>query len=176
MMIKLDFDAQTWLWWLHLIVMAEDLISGLKGLFEANYIDIPEAKLDVVAEMTEKVEELEKQLNEQIEKNHSLRDSNSALKVEQAFAEMSEGLVETQVEKLRTLSEGVSYDSAVDYKNKLTVIKETYFPSSPKLVAESTILTEEVSSEPDDGYVAPTSGPMAAYVKAATKMSKSTNQ
>lgn len=158
------------------VEMAEELISGLKGLFEANYIDIPEAKLDVVAEMTEKVEELEKQLNEQIEKNHSLRDSNSALKVEQAFAEMSEGLVETQVEKLRTLSEGVSYDSAVDYKNKLTVIKETYFPSSPKLVAESTILTEEFSSEPDDGYVAPTSGPMAAYVKAATKMSKSTNQ
>jgi hypothetical protein len=154
------------------IEMAEDLISGLKGLFEANYIDIPEAKLDVVAEMTEKVEELEKQLNEQIEKNHCLRDNNNALKVEQAFAEMSEGLVETQVEKLRTLSEGVSYDSAVDYKNKLTVIKETYFPSSPKLVAESTILTEEFSSEPDDGYVAPTSGPMAAYVKAATKLSK----
>ena len=157
------------------VEMAEDLISGLKGLFEANYIDIPEAKLDVVAEMTEKVEELEKQLNEQIEKNHSLRDSNSALKVEQAFAEMSEGLVETQVEKLRALSEGVSYDSDVDYKNKLTVIKETYFPTSPKPVAESTILTEEFSSEPDDGYVAPTSGPMAAYVKAATKLSKNTN-
>ena len=157
------------------VEMAEDLISGLKGLFEANYIDIPEAKLDVVAEMTEKVEELEKQLNEQIEKNHSLRDSNSALKVEQAFAEMSEGLVETQVEKLRALSEGVSYDSDVDYKNKLTVIKETYFPTSPKPVAESTILTEEFSSEPDDGYVAPTSGPMAAYVKAATKLSKNSN-
>ena len=155
--------------------MAEDLISGLKGLFEANYIDIPEAKLDVVAEMTEKVEELEKQLNEQIEKNHSLRDSNSALKVEQAFAEMSEGLAETQVEKLRALSEGVSYDSDVDYKNKLAVIKETYFPSSPKLAVESTILTEEFSSEPDDGYVAPTSGPMAAYVKAATKLSKNSN-
>ena len=157
------------------IEMAEDLISGLKGLFEDNYIDIPEAKLDVVAEMTEKVEELEKQLNEQIEKNHSLRDHNSALKVEQAFSSMSEGLAETQVEKLRTLSEGVSYDSAVDYKNKLAVIKETYFPSSPKLAAESTILTEEFSSEPDDGYVAPTSGPMAAYVKAATKLSKNSN-
>ena len=155
--------------------MAEDLISGLKGLFEDNYIDIPESKLDVVAEMTEKVEELEKQLNEQIEKNHSLRDHNSALKVEQAFSSMSEGLAETQVEKLRTLSEGVSYDSAVDYKNKLAVIKETYFPSSPKLAVESTILTEEFSSEPDDGYVAPTSGPMAAYVKAATKLSKNSN-
>jgi hypothetical protein len=55
------------------------------------------------------------------------------------------------------------------------VIKETYFPTSPKPVAESTILTEEFSSEPDDGYVAPTSGPMAAYVKAATKLSKNSN-
>jgi hypothetical protein len=157
------------------VEMAEDLISGLKGLFEANYIDIPETKVDVVAEMTEKVEELENKLNEQIEKNHSLREKNAALKVEKTFAEMTEGLAETQIEKLRTLSEGVSYDSPKDYKNKLNVIKETYFPSSPKPVAESTILTEEFSSESEDGYVVPTSGPMAAYVKAATKLSKSAN-
>jgi hypothetical protein len=158
------------------VEMAEDLISGLKGLFESNYIDIPETKVDVVAEMTEQVEELEKQLNEQLEKNRDLKEKNTALKVKNAFVEMTEGLAETQVEKLRTLSEGVSYDSAKDYKNKLKVIKETYFPTSPKAVVESTVLTEEFSSESEDGYVEPTSGPMAAYVKAATKLSKTANQ
>jgi hypothetical protein len=126
--------------------------------------------------MADKVEELEKQLNEQIEKNHNLREDYNTLKIERTFAEMTEGLAETQIEKLRTLSEGVSYDSAMDYKNKLNVIKETYFPSSPKSFVESTILTEEFSSESENGYVEPTSGPMAAYVRAATKLSKSTNQ
>lgn len=158
------------------VEMAEDLISGLKGIFEANYIEIPETKVDVVAEMTEKVEELEAKLNEQIEKNHDLKEKNTALKVEKAFIETTEGLAETQVEKLRTLVEGVSYDSAKDYKNKLNVIKETYFPSSPKQPEESTIvLTEEVSSESESDYVEPTSGPMAAYVKTATRLSKATN-
>jgi hypothetical protein len=159
------------------VEMAEDLISGLKGLFEANYIEIPETKVDVVAEMTEKVEELEQKLNEQIEKNHDLKEKNTALKVEKAFLEMTEGLAETQVEKLRTLVEGVSYDSAKDYKSKLSVIKETYFPSSPKQPEESTVvLTEEVSSESESEYVEPTSGPMAAYVKTATRLSKTANQ
>jgi hypothetical protein len=156
------------------IEMAEELINGLKGLFEENYIDIPETKIDVVAEMAERVEELEAKLNEEIEKNHNLKESNLALSVEQTFNDMTEGLIETQVEKLRILSEGVSYASPIDYKNKLAVIKETYFPSSPKAKTESTILTEEFTSDSND-YVEPTSGPMAAYVKAATKMSKHSN-
>jgi hypothetical protein len=157
------------------VEMAEELISGLKGLFEANYIDIPEAKIDVVAEMTDKVEELEAKLNETVEKNRELKEKNTALKIQTAFIEATEGLAETQVEKLRALSEGVSYDSAKDFKNKLTVIKETYFPSSPKAVTESAILTEEFTSESEGDYVEPT-GQMAAYVKAATKLSKNLNQ
>lgn len=158
------------------VEMAEDLISGLKGLFEANYIDIPETRVDVVAEMTEQVEELEAKLNEEIQKNHELKERNTSLKVEKAFSDISEGLAETQVEKLRTLVEGVSYDSAKDYRNKLNVIKETYFPSSPKQPEESTVvLTEEVSPDQESDYVEPTSGPMAAYVKTATRLSKTSN-
>jgi hypothetical protein len=156
------------------IEMAEDLITGLKGLFEANYINLPEESLDVVAEMTEEIDSLKNMINEQAEKIHDLKEQNTSLKVEKSFAEMTEGLAETQVEKLRTLVEGVSYDSANDYKKKLGMIKETYFPSSPKKeVTEASItLTEEVSSDSDNEYVIPTSGPMAAYVKTATRLSK----
>lgn len=157
------------------IGMAEDLISSLKDVFEANYIDIPETKVDVVAEMTEQVEDLESQLNEQIEKNIALKEENAAIKVAFSFSEMTEGLAETQVEKLKALSEHISYDSVNDYKNKLSVIKETYFPTSRKPATEATILTEEFAFESENEYVAPTSGPMAAYVKAATKLSKNSN-
>lgn len=154
--------------------MADELITGLKSLFEANYIELPEDKVDVVAEMTETIEELEAKLNEQIEKNHQLKEKNSSLKVEKAFSEMTEGLAETQVEKLRTLSEGISYDSPKEYKNKLQVIKETYFPSSPKQPTENSVLTEEVSVDDESDYVEPTNGRMAAYVNTAKKLSKST--
>jgi hypothetical protein len=156
------------------VEMAEDLITGLKGLFEANYINLPEESLDVVGEMTEEIDSLKKKINEQAEKIHDLKEKNTSLKVEQSFAKMTEGLAETQVEKLRTLAEGVSYDSAKDYKKKLGMIKETYFPSSPKKeVTEASItLTEEVSSDSDNEYVEPTYGPMAAYVKTATRLSK----
>ena len=63
---------------------------------------------------------------------------------------MTEGLAETQVEKLKALSEHISYDSVNDYKNKLSVIKETYFPTSRKPATEATILTEEFASESEN--------------------------
>ena len=44
-------------------------MAGLKNLFEDHYIDIPEAKVDVVEELAAKNEELQGQLNAEMEKN-----------------------------------------------------------------------------------------------------------
>ena len=52
--------------------IVEDFITGLKGLFEEHYIDIPEDKVDVIGELTEKVDELESALNEQISRGIEL--------------------------------------------------------------------------------------------------------
>ncbi len=51
--------------------IAEDFISGLKGLFEDHYIDVPDEKYDILEANLTKIEELEEKLNKQMEKNVS---------------------------------------------------------------------------------------------------------
>jgi hypothetical protein len=151
------------------VEMADEFILGLKSLFESNYIAIPEDKIDVVAEMSEEVEYLKKKLNEKTTKIVKLKEEKQVLKAEKIFTKMTEGLTKTNVEKLRTLSEGLSFDNAEDYKKKFGLVKETYFPTKKTSAAVST-LTEEVDL--DDSDETPASGPMAAYINAASRLSK----
>ena len=57
--------------------IAEDFISGLKKLFSEHYIDVPDEKYDVLEAQATKIEDLEKKLNEQIEKNVELNKDNA---------------------------------------------------------------------------------------------------
>jgi hypothetical protein len=132
--------------------MAEELIVGLKNIFEANYIEIPETKVDVVAEMTDHIEELQARLSE----------------VADIFDTISEGLAKTQAEKLRVLAEGITYESADDFAHKVNIIKESYFPSTK---TASRVLTEETFDASDEDYSEPT-GQMAAYINAVNKSVK----
>src|SRR5210317_1924097 len=52
--------------------IAEDFIGGLKKLFEDHYIDVPDEKYNVLEDQASKIEELNKKLNESIEKNVEL--------------------------------------------------------------------------------------------------------
>ena len=119
--------------------ITEDFMDGLKNLFAENYIEIPEDKLDVLEQLTAKVEELEDKLNAQVSENIELSKSISQYNVQEIFAEVSEGLVMTQAEKLRQLAEGIDYDTVDNYRKKLLLVKENYFPTQQ--VAVST--TEE---------------------------------
>ena len=48
--------------------IAESFMSALKGVFTEHYMDIPEEKYDMVEGMSEKLDEMETKLNEQIDK------------------------------------------------------------------------------------------------------------
>lgn len=151
--------------------MAEQFMSGLKDLFESNYVQIPdEAELDVVSEMSEAIEELESALNEKTEELINLKKMNEELSVNLHFESLSEGLAETQVEKLRTLCEGISYDSAEEFMEKASIIKESYFHSKAKS-SDDSLLNEEVEYE---GNETPTNvaGPMKDYLAVASRLSK----
>lgn len=151
--------------------MAEQFMSGLKDLFESNYVQIPdEAELDVMSEMTETIEELESALNEKTEELIALKNLNEELSVSLYFETLSEGLAETQIEKLRTLCEGISYDNVEEFVEKASIIKESYFPSKTKS-SDDSLLNEEVEYE---GNETPTnvSGPMKHYLEVASRLSK----
>ena len=83
--------------------ISESFMMGLKNLFEAHYIDMPDEKYDMVAELNSKVAGLESQLNEEIRKNVDYSNRLQGSYCGEIFNEMSQGLAATQVEKLRTL-------------------------------------------------------------------------
>ena len=126
--------------------IAEDFIGGLKNLFIEHYIDIPEDKVDVVSEMAQKVAQLEDALNEQIKKGIDLtKELNEQKKVEAVY-EACEGLPQTQVEKLKSLAEGVEFTTEDEFATKLETLKSSYFKESV-VVAEDSALDEVLIEE-----------------------------
>jgi hypothetical protein len=126
--------------------IVEDFITGLKGLFEEHYIDIPEDKVDVIGELTEKVDELESALNEQINRGIELSQALNEQKKIEAIYTACEGLSQTQVEKLKSLAEGVEFTTEEEFVTKMETLKESYFKSDVK-VASTAALDDEVHIE-----------------------------
>ena len=128
--------------------MTESFLEGMKSLFEDHYVQIPEDKYDVLNSMVDKLDEMESKLNEQIDRNVALNRRLAESTADVIFADVAEGLADTQKEKLATLAENVEFESETDYREKLDTLKESYFPSktsAPKNTSEN--LSEEVSTE-----------------------------
>ena len=112
--------------------MTESFLQGMKGLFEDHYVSIPDDKYDVLESMVNKLDDMEGKLNEQIEKNISLNKRLGESTADGIFSEVSEGLAETQKEKLRSLAEGIEFEGEDAYREKIVTLKEGYFPSTNK--------------------------------------------
>ena len=128
--------------------MTESFLSGMKSLFEDHYVTIPEEKYDVLNSMVDSFDEMENKLNEQIDRNVALNRRLAESTADVIFADVAEGLADTQKEKLATLAENVEFESETDYREKLGTLKESYFPSktsAPKSTSEN--LSEEVSTD-----------------------------
>jgi len=123
--------------------ITEGFIDGLKSLFQEHYIEIPEDKVDVLGEMATKVDELEEKLNSVMQENIDLISQLSENTREKILADVSEGLAATQIEKLAALAEGVDFDTPDNFKKKMEIVKENYFPS----VNSTKQLFEEVEEE-----------------------------
>ena len=109
--------------------ITEGFISGLKNLFEEHYITIPEDKVDVVDDLFGKIEDLEKELNEQIQKGVEMNNELSKFKREKVLQSITSGLSDTQAEKVADLAEGVEDEDVETFEKKVEVIKENYFPT-----------------------------------------------
>lgn len=150
--------------------VAESFMDGLKGLFESHYISVPDEKYDLLEASLTKVTEMETQINEQIQRNIGLKKELLENTCAGIFTEVSAGLVDTEVEKLRSLAEGIEYDDADQYKEKLNVLKESYFNKSNPDASnyeEAETLTEETTEKTE-----PSSGPMSQYMSAISKHSR----
>ena len=143
--------------------ITESFISGLKNLFAEHYVDVPEEKYDVLGEMQAQLDELASRLDETLAANVELHASNVELQKESVLTVVAEDLAKTDAEKLRSLVADVEFENADIFEEKLTVIKENYFPKNKTLSEERL----------DDGYeneFIETSASVNQYVKALDAM------
>lgn len=166
----LDYVVQEWMKENELAIerglkgeISEDFIAGLKQLFEDHYIDVPDEKYDVLEAQSKKIEELEEQLNLQIEKDKELHSEIGELTKDSIIKDVSDDLVDTEVEKFKGLVEDVDYSDAESYKTKLETLKESYFPKRAEEQSTNEISDDEAVKEVE------TSGKMAEYMSAISK-------
>lgn len=150
--------------------ITESFIEGLKNLFAESYIEVPEEKLDILGEMQTRLEELEESLESVQAENIKLNNMIEEAHIEASFEDIAEGLADTQVEKLRSLSEGIEYSSHEEYTEKLKIIKNQYFSESSS-ESNSGLINEENSVGSNEHYDEPTAIPdeMKSYVQAISK-------
>ena len=126
------------------VEIMESFMTGLKTVFEENYVDVPEEKVNLYGEALADLEEKDAKLNEQFEANIQLSNMVEELEKEIILKDVTEGLTISQSEKVRSLSEGLEYTNREDMMNKITLIKDNYFPSDT--IVESVVLSESATT------------------------------
>ena len=146
--------------------ITEDFMVGLKNLFEEHYISIPDDKVDAVESMAASIREMEERLDEQVKSNVKLQARLNESARTTILATVSEGLADTQKDKLSKLAEAVEFVSEEDFTKKVTTFKEAYFKENAPAPA-----TSEVADEtPVEGVEAPATNPaMDAYTAALAR-------
>jgi len=146
--------------------IAESFIDGLRDLFIEHSINLPEEETDILADMAEALQETENNLNEAINESIELRQALEGLKAEKILESFSNGLTDTQAEKLRTLAEGVEFADADEFGRKVEIIKEQYF-GGKSVLNESTDGIDPI--ELDNGSTVKIDPAMALYADAISK-------
>ncbi len=145
----------------------ESFVTGMKSLFEEHYIEVPEERYDVLAEMEETVASLEEKLNEQLASNVELTKQIAESKRAEIIRTIGDGLSATETEKFQGLAEELSYEDVETFTKKVQTIRENYFTTKAAAEVKSVVtdapvenLTEEVKiSDPK----------MSAYLSALAK-------
>jgi hypothetical protein len=143
-------------------------MTSLQSVFKEHYIEVPEGKVDLVDELNEQVNELEETLNKTTEDNIKLHSSVQAFERKEVVREQSEGLAETEAEKLASLVEDIEFDNRETFENKVKTVKESYFKGE---VTESVDEVDSLLGE-DNADESVISDSMSRYTQAITKFNK----
>jgi hypothetical protein len=154
--------------------LTEDFISGLKQLFEEHYVEVPEDKFDVVEELANRLDEMEDKLNEEVASNIGAQQDIEELQREKIISEASKDLADTQIEKLKALSEDVDFESIETFQEKVSTLKESYFGEGKvEMISDDSAVVSEDADFSGAGDVAqPVNEGMSQYTAALTKFAK----
>jgi hypothetical protein len=158
--------------------VAESFIEALKGVFVEHYIEVPEAKKDIVAELETKLVVAEEALCASGKQATELSEQVEKLVREKILAEAAESLADTQGARLQALAEDVEFVDEETFRKKVATIKECYFQRKGQVIEEAapsnSFETTEVIVEDSDESVnlSPT---MQNYVKALARVNKASS-
>ena len=166
----LDYIAEEWMVENKLAVesgikteITEDFIKGLRTVFENAYVDIPDEARDLVAEQTARIDELEIQLDEELNRKISMKTELHEANKKAVFDQVCEDLTYTEKAKMTTLAEDLDYETNEDYLNKLNILKENYFKTDVQ-EDSSEAPVEATTASPD------VSDSMSSYISAIAQM------
>ena len=174
----LNYTAGQWLEENKLVVengirneLSESFMGGLKNLFEDHYVTLPDEKYDIFESMVAKLDDMEDKLNEQIEANVALNSQMGGFQREAVLSDVSWDLSETAKERLAGLAESVEFESEDTFRQKLSILKESFVEGVASSEAQPEVLEESAEA------LQPTaeenvSGSMAAYMAALSRTVK----
>lgn len=157
--------------------LVESFIGGLKSLFNTHNMEVPES-VSVVEKLNQKIDKLTEDLNHAVENTITLKEElNSAKasaqkeilseKVKNIFQNRTANLPATTTDKLKKLTETISYVNADEYTEKLNILVESVInekkPTKKVLNEEDLQETQETIAE---GIEDPK---MKAYFEAISK-------
>jgi hypothetical protein len=164
----LEYAVQTWMEQNEIAIqngikteIAESVMNGLRQVFVENHIDVSDEKVDLVVEMEDQLDTMQNKLNEQIEQNVALSNRLGNYIKNGIVNEVCEGLALSQKDKLNSLAEGVEFVSEETFREKIEVLKESYFTST-----KAGALTEDVQIENSQ-----VTDSMSAYMSAISRWS-----
>lgn len=145
----------------------EAFMADLTALMEEHNIDLPEDKVDVVESLVAELDEAKAALDEQIERNIENQKIIDESNRSTAFDEIAEGLAATQIEKLRSLSEGLDFGNLDEYKKKIATLRDHHFKE-----VKTSNLSEEIDSSDNTPEPKRPAGSMGRYSTAITQSLK----
>jgi hypothetical protein len=125
----------------------EGFISGMKNLFQEHYIEVPEEKFDVLADMQEQMEEMKAKLDEQLATNVEMKSQLDEMVRKSAIEEIASEMVDIDAEKFRGLAEELAFEDAESFSTKLQTIKENYFGQKQTSAKVESVVTDSPVEE-----------------------------
>jgi len=150
--------------------MTDNFIEGLKTLFVEHYVEVPEDKYNVMDELANRLDEMEDKLDSEVSRNMELSEENDQLKRDNVVREACKDLSESQQEKLVSLSKGVDFKDTEDFAEKVSELKEAYFPKESETIAEETVVEEGTGSFEVEGQEKVIDPTMTQYSTAISKL------
>ena len=148
--------------------ITEDFIKSLKTVFAEHYIEVPQDKYDVLGEMQDEIESLKKKLNESVEAQISITGEREGLLRSKVIGEASGDLTLSEQEKLTQLLEDVDFGNTEMFAEKVSVVKENYFPKQAETLTEE---SDKMTDTVDESFLEE-GGTISKYAQAISRQVK----